>query len=116
LVIVDAPALRHPHSVAFLNGGRQLVVTNAGANYFNLFGISNPRRRLQPNQSYTSLATETTATEQFFRELNDPNPMEGGPKGVAVRGAELAVCTHEYGHQHVFSEPRVLTGYEPSPV
>jgi hypothetical protein len=35
--------------------------------------------------------------EKVFRATNQDNKMEGGPKGLAVHGRTLAVCSPEIG-------------------
>ena len=86
--------LRYPHSVAFTRTGH-LVVTNAGGNYFTVhesrsfFG-----RRLW---SESCCLQQLVGNEESFRLVNAENKMEGGPKGVAINGNDLAVCSPEFG-------------------
>ena len=85
---------RHPHSVAFTAAGH-LVVTNAGANYLNVYRIT--ERWLSSKPSLHAVTKLTTNDENIFRSVNTSNKMEGGPKGVAIHGNELAVCSPEMG-------------------
>lgn len=95
VVVLKDPAFRHPHSVAFTPLTDHLVVTNAGANYFNAY---------QPDSGYFSkrwaqspCCKKTVASNIDFRKTNDANPMEGGPKGIAVHQNQMAVCSPEIG-------------------
>jgi DNA-binding beta-propeller fold protein YncE len=94
LTVLKDPALRHPHSVAFTSQGH-LIVTNAGANYFSVYGRSlvNFKMRWSP----LPVALQTIGSENAFNRINACNKMEGGPKGLATHGNNLAICTPDDG-------------------
>lgn len=85
---------RYPHSVAFTSGGH-IAVTNAGANYLNVFRFSGGLLGRRP--ALTLAAKLAINDDGAFREINAHNKMEGGPKGVAIHGREIAVCSPEIG-------------------
>ena len=95
--------LHYPHSVAFTDAGH-LVMTNAGANYVKVYRLTSTgsERRLVV-EPVLKMAVNDQAT---FEEVNSQNKMEGGPKGLAIHGNELAVCSPEFGikiyqfHEH----------------
>jgi DNA-binding beta-propeller fold protein YncE len=93
-VIKDDPDLRHTHSVAFTDGGH-LIATSAGANFFCVYRTRTGwlRHTVEPKRVHRQMV----ADEDVFREINIHNKMEGGPKGVAVHGRTLAVCSPEIG-------------------
>jgi DNA-binding beta-propeller fold protein YncE len=94
MVIAD-PRLRYPHSVAFTPHTNHLVVTNAGANYFNAYA---PRRGfLRTRWSQAPVAQVIAHDDATFKEVNTADKTEGGPKGVAINGATLAVCSPQIG-------------------
>ena len=86
--------LRYPHSVAFTEAGH-LVMTNAGANYIKVYRLTSTgsERRLVVEPVLKMAVNDQAA----FMEVNSQNKMEGGPKGLAVHGNELAVCSPEIG-------------------
>jgi hypothetical protein len=92
--IISDPQLRHPHSVAF-TPRNQLIVTNAGANYFSLYSSRKGLWNLRWSE-FASLQ-KTVNDEDAFREVNAGNKMEGGPKGIATHGNTIAVCSPEIG-------------------
>jgi DNA-binding beta-propeller fold protein YncE len=94
MVIAD-PRLRYPHSVAFTPQTDHLVVTNAGANYFNAYA---PRRGwLGTRWSQTPVSQVIAHDDAIFKEVNTADKTEGGPKGVAINGTTLAVCSPQIG-------------------
>jgi DNA-binding beta-propeller fold protein YncE len=92
-VVTDA-SFRYPHSLAFTESDH-LVVTNAGANFFSVFAPVDAdgatRWSLLPD------GQQVVGSESGFREINAANKMEGGPKGVAIQGDTLAVCSPQHG-------------------
>lgn len=88
------PDFRYPHSVAFTAGGH-IAVTNAGANYLNVFRFSGGFLGRRP--VLTPAAKLVINDDGAFRQINAHNKMEGGPKGVAIHGREIAVCSPEIG-------------------
>jgi len=95
VTVIDDPSLRHPHSVAFNPETNHLVVTNAGANYFNVYEPIGHKRNVR--WSRTPCLKTVVAPEAAFMEVNARNKMEGGPKGVAIHRDGLAICNPEYG-------------------
>ncbi|HVQ36919.1 MAG TPA: beta-propeller fold lactonase family protein [Pyrinomonadaceae bacterium] len=93
--IIEDPGLRHPHSVAFTPKGNHLAVTNAGANYFSVYGLKLRNFKLQ--WSHSPVTQKTMGPEDVFREINARNKMEGGPKGLAIHKNTLAVCSPNNG-------------------
>ncbi len=95
VTVIDDPTLRFPHSVAFAPKTNHLVVTNAGSNYFNVYA---PIRRVL-SRTWTSSPVQQCKikSEEEFRQVNASNKMEGGPKGIAIHGNRLAVCSPELG-------------------
>jgi hypothetical protein len=72
-----------------------LVVTNAGANYMSIY---------EPNHSFldvrwsqSPVMRKAVGAEETFRQVNSENKMEGGPKGIAIHGNQLAVCSPQIG-------------------
>jgi DNA-binding beta-propeller fold protein YncE len=91
--IIGDPDLRYTHSVAFSDGGH-LIATNAGANYFSVYKMHGWLwQAIKPQR----VLRQAVADENVFREVNVPNKMEGGPKGLAIHGSTLAVCSPEIG-------------------
>lgn len=80
-----------------------LVVTNAGANYFNIYP---PKKRLfRMRWSATPVLQKIVGPEDIFKEVNARNKMEGGPKGIAIHQTSLAICSPEHGIKiYSFSE------------
>ncbi len=89
--VIRHRSFRYPHSVAFTPGGGHLLVTNAGANYFSVFEYG---RR---GWSRSPVARHIVGPDHAFREVNARCKMEGGPKGIAVHGDHVAVCSPELG-------------------
>lgn len=92
--IIADPQLRCPHSVAFTQTNH-LIVTNAGANFFSAYGPRRGRFRVHWNGA-TGLQT-SVGDDAVFQAVNSENKMEGGPKGLAVHGNNIAVCSPEFG-------------------
>ena len=96
VTVISEPRLRCPHSVAFTPNTNHLVVTNAGANYFSVY-------KPQRNGSHTAhwspipVLRQAVGAESIFREINSGNQQEGGPKGIAIHGTKLAICSPEHG-------------------
>jgi DNA-binding beta-propeller fold protein YncE len=95
VTIIKDPGLRHPHSVAFTPETNHLVVTNAGANYFNVYEPQSRNFRMRWSQS--PVVQQTVGPDRIFKEVNARNKMEGGPKGVAIHKSSLAICSPEHG-------------------
>ena len=94
VAIISDPHLRYPHSVAF-TPRNQLLVTNAGANYFCLYSSRKGLRNLR--WSASASLQKAVNDENAFREVNAGNKMEGGPKGIDTHGNTIAVCSPEFG-------------------
>jgi DNA-binding beta-propeller fold protein YncE len=95
VTLIQDPQFRYPHSVAFTPQTNHLVVTNAGANYFNVY---EPRRDyFGMRWSRLPVAQVIVHDDEVFREVNTANKMEGGPKGVAIYESNLAVCSPQVG-------------------
>lgn len=92
-IIADGQ-LHYPHSVAFTQTNH-LVVTNAGANYFSAYGPQRGRIHTHWNRARASLIH--VGDDRVFQNVNAENKMEGGPKGLAIHGNNLAVCSPEFG-------------------
>ena len=94
VTVIADPNLRYPHSVSFTPHD-SLIVTNAGANYFSVYAPKQHwlGRRWPPAPVAQVIAHDDDA----FREVNTADKMEGGPKGVAVFGDSLAVCSPQIG-------------------
>src|ERR1044072_2485945 len=86
--------LRHPHSVAFTDNGH-LIMTNAGANFMKIYRLTAGAGTR--DISVDPVSAMTVNDETAFHEVTSRNKMEGGPKGLAVHGSELAVCSPEFG-------------------
>ncbi len=95
VAVLRDPSLLFPHSVAFVPRTNSLVVTNAGANYINVYAKRPGRFRHE--WASEPVARHIVGDEDVFREINASNKMEGGPKGVAVHGDRLAICSPEFG-------------------
>jgi hypothetical protein len=86
--------LRYPHSVAFTDCGH-LIMTNAGANYMKAYRLrAGATARDLSVEPLLKIAVNDAAS---FHAVNTRNKMEGGPKGLAVHGNEIAVCSPEIG-------------------
>ena len=95
VTIIKDPQLSFPHSVAFTPKTNHVVVTNAGANYFNVYA---PKRRWLGTQWWqVPVLRIVVHDEDTFKEVNTANKMEGGPKGIAINGSTLAVCSPQIG-------------------
>ncbi|HEX3584288.1 MAG TPA: beta-propeller fold lactonase family protein [Thermoanaerobaculia bacterium] len=91
VTILRHRSFRFPHSVAFTPGADQLLVTNAGANYFSVF------ERHEGGWSRSPVARHIVGPDRTFREVNARCKAEGGPKGIAVHGEHVAICSPEQG-------------------
>lgn len=87
--------LRYPHSVAFTPQTNHLIVTNAGANFFSAYEQRRGRFRMHWNGA-VRLRT-SVGEDSVFQGVNAENKMEGGPKGLAIHGNNIAVCSPEFG-------------------
>ncbi len=88
-------SLCYPHSVAFSPKTNHLLVTNSGANYFNVYA---PEVGPQGHSwSDAAVASIPFCSEELFKRVNTLNKMEGGPKGIAIHNKNLAVCSPEIG-------------------
>lgn len=95
VTIIEDKSLRYPHSVAFTPRTNHLIVTNAGGNFFSTYEPRRSHFGLRWNQEPS---TQTiVGDEKTFRTVNSDNKMEGGPKGLAVHGNNIAVCSPEIG-------------------
>ncbi len=95
ITVIEDKSLRYPHSVAFTPRTNHLIVTNAGGNFLSVYEPQRSHFGLRWSQ--TSSAQKTVADEGVFRAVNAENKMEGGPKGLAVHGNSIAVCSPEIG-------------------
>lgn len=103
-VIADG-RLCYPHSVAFTPQTNHLLVTNAGGNFLSAYGPNRGRFRLNWNRATSSHTI--VADDKMFKAANSENKMEGGPKGLAVHGGHVAVCSPEFGIKiYAFREGR----------
>ncbi|MGO9360472.1 MAG: beta-propeller fold lactonase family protein [Xanthobacteraceae bacterium] len=95
VTVLDDPQFRHPHSVAFLPDSNDLIVTNAGANFFGIY----PAVPTEAGLRWAPLPTVRVPLweQERFERVNSANAMEGGPKGVAVHGDTIAVASPEIG-------------------
>jgi len=105
VTVIRDPHFRYPHSVAFTPRTNHLIVTNAGANYFNVYAPTPHYFGMQWSQS--PVAQVIAHDDEAFREVNTANKMEGGPKGVAIWGNNVAVCSPQIGIKvYTFREQR----------
>ncbi len=95
VTVIRDPGLCYPHSVAFTPIMNHLVVTNAGANYFSVYALSGDDAR--PEWAQTPVLRQAVGPDNAFEKVNVRNKREGGPKGVAIHGNSLAVCSPEHG-------------------
>jgi hypothetical protein len=111
VTVIQDRKFRYPHSVAFTPGTNHLIVTNAGANYFNVY---EPRRHYFGMRWSQSPVTQVIAhDDEAFQEVNMANKREGGPKGVAIHKNNLAVCSPQIGVKiYSFRERRTGFGLE----
>jgi len=95
VMVINDRSLRYPHSVAFTPRTNHLIVTNAGGNFFSAYA---PRRSHFGLQWSKQADLQTPVTDDaIFQATNRENRMEGGPKGLAIHGRTLAVCSPEIG-------------------
>lgn len=105
VTIIKDPGFRYPHSVAFTPESHHLVVTNAGANYFSVYGPQMGYAKMRWSQS--PVVQKIVGPDRIFQAVNASNKMEGGPKGVAIHKNRLAVCSPEHGIKiYAFRESR----------
>jgi DNA-binding beta-propeller fold protein YncE len=105
VTVIKDPTLRYPHSVAFIPRTNHLVVTSAGANYFNIYSPTG--FGLKMSWSQLPVSQTVVGPEKIFREINTANKMEGGPKGVDVYNDDLAICSPEHGIK-IYSSSKIL--------
>lgn len=108
VTIVMDPTMRYPHSVAFTPETNHLVVTNAGANYFSVYEPT--RNDVGVSWSQSPVSQTAFGPDREFREINERNEMEGGPKGVAIHKNRLAVCSPEFGIKIFSFRERAVVG------
>ena len=82
-------SFRFPHSVAFTPDGDHLLVTNAGANYFSVIEYD--------GRKWSPAGRHIVGPDRTFREVNARCKSEGGPKGIAIHGDRVAICSPEQG-------------------
>ena len=95
VTVIEDPQLRYPHSVAFTPRTNCLLVTNAGANYFNVYAPT--RHYFGMRWSQSPIAQVIAHDDEAFQIVNTANKMEGGPKGVAIHDNYLAICSPQIG-------------------
>jgi DNA-binding beta-propeller fold protein YncE len=95
VTVIEDSHLRYPHSVAFAPRTNCLLVTNAGANYFNVYAPT--RHYFGMRWSQSPIAQVIAHDDEEFQATNTANKMEGGPKGVAIRDNYLAICSPQIG-------------------
>jgi DNA-binding beta-propeller fold protein YncE len=105
VTVIKDPSLRYPHSVAFTPSTNHLLVTNAGANYFNIYCAERSGMKIRWSQS--PLSKTIVGPDEIFRAVNAANTMEGGPKGIAIHQDSLAICSPEHGIK-IYSAARIL--------
>jgi 6-phosphogluconolactonase (cycloisomerase 2 family) len=94
--VIKDPGLRYPHSVGFTPMTNQVIVTNAGANYFAAYPLQR-RRWFGTRYSYSPRLRVIVHDEDAFKEVNMTNKMEGGPKGIAIAENMVAICSPQIG-------------------
>jgi hypothetical protein len=72
-----------------------LIVTNAGANYFNVYKPT--PRYFGMRWSQSPMLQMIAHDDASFHTVNMTNKQEGGPKGVAVHEDKLAICSPQIG-------------------
>ena len=95
VTVIQDRRFRYPHSVAFTPRTNHLIVTNGGANYFNIYQPTRHYSGIRWSQS--PVAQVIAHDDETFQEVNTANKMEGGPKGVAIHKNILAVCSPQIG-------------------
>jgi len=96
VAVIADPRFRYPHSVAFTPQTNHLLVTNAGANYLCAY-VPTPGWFGRMGWSQAPVAQLMVHDDAAFREVNTADKMEGGPKGIAVHGNMVAVCSPQIG-------------------
>jgi len=90
--VIQDESIRYAHSVAFSPRHHHLILTNAGANYLNIYRCDDGSR---PDDERTWSGTPTQQVlagyESVFAAVNTCSNVEGGPKGVAIDQTTLAV-------------------------
>jgi DNA-binding beta-propeller fold protein YncE len=94
VTVIAEASFRFPHSLAF-TGSDHLVVTNAGANFFSVFAPVQTGGRIE--WCLLPRGQQVVGSESGFRSINAANKMEGGPKGIAIQGDTMAVCSPQHG-------------------
>jgi hypothetical protein len=94
VTIIEDPTLRYPHSLAFTRTNH-LIVTNSGARYFNVYEPRQHDSGMQWSQS--PVARVIAQDDEAFQAANTASKLEGGPKGVAIHGNDLAICGPQIG-------------------
>jgi hypothetical protein len=84
VTVIEDPTFRYPHSVAFTPRSNHLIVTNAGANYFNVYEPIPHDSSMRWSQS--PVVQVIAHDDEAFQEVNTANKMEGGPKGWRSTG------------------------------
>ena len=102
--IIADTTVRFSHSVAFTPRYNHLLLTNAGANYANIY-----RCQVQNDADVTWTDRPSqqllVGDDEQFANVNTCNRMEGGPKGVALDRRTLAICRPETGlNLYAYSE------------
>ena len=95
VTLIADPELKHPHSVAFSPVFNHLIVTNAADPRVHVFAASGhgeDRRCL--SRSVSSLEF---VPQEIFAPVNQEFDREGGAKGIATQGDEIAICSPEMG-------------------
>ncbi len=103
VTVISDPTLLYPHSVAFFPGSDDLIVTNSGAPYVNIYAAEySPSGR---SWSQSPRLVIDFCPNEVFHSVNELNSMEGGAKGVAIHGNMLALSSPEIGIK-IYSYPR----------
>lgn len=94
--VIKDRSIRYAHSVAFTPRHNHLLLTNAGANYVNIYRTNVSK---DGHTTWTNVPSQQllTGNDIEFSKINARNKMEGGPKGIAVDGRTIALCRPESG-------------------
>jgi hypothetical protein len=95
VALIADPELRHPHSVAFSPNFNHLIVTNAGGRFVHVFAAQGDAE----NRSWSQWSGSSLefCPPEAFEPANNESRGEGGAKGIAVHGGEIAICSPEMG-------------------
>jgi 6-phosphogluconolactonase (cycloisomerase 2 family) len=107
VAVIRDPALGYPHSVAFAHKSDHLVVTNSGANYFNVYAPESYFVKRRWRGRAPAMMKIPFAPDGLFHDINTQNRQEGGPKGVAIHKNTLAVCSPEIGVKIYYCRERL---------